>query len=98
MRKLQQRSTFSCTDSRERKRVTKESEMSKRKWQLSTAGSEKVLLIQVWNVPIRFHNYTRVCVVRVCICSEFKASHILGLRSGSLSYVTGVSIISPLEH
>lgn len=62
MRKLQQRSTFSCTNRTKKKRVTK-AEMNERRRQSSTEGSVEELLIQLWNVLMGLQNGPDVCVL-----------------------------------
>lgn len=60
MRKLQQRSTFSCTDRMRKeegdkgRETERDRDTSEHGWQLSTEGSEEELLIQLLNVLLRF--------------------------------------------
>lgn len=73
LRKLQQRSTFSCTD-RTREEEGNEGRERKKRWQSSTGGREEELLIRLRNVLLRFQNPVCVCVFqnesRQCVRSH----------------------------
>lgn len=63
LRKLQQRSTFSCTNRTKKKKRVTEAEVNERRRQSSTGGSVGEPLIRVWNVLMGLQNGPGVCVL-----------------------------------